>query len=77
MKCVRGEKLMLLAATFAAELSCGTEANEILAFSDFFGMVTANLIAIANRKLYILSPDSDCLLKSGQKPTDGTTNPNG
>jgi len=64
MRCVSGEKMMLLAASLAAELSCGTDANEILAFSDFFGMVTANLIAIANRKLYIQNPDSDCCPKN-------------
>ena len=52
--------MMALAAAIAAELSCNADANEILAMSDLTGMITANLIAIANRKLYIQDPNSDC-----------------
>jgi hypothetical protein len=67
MRCLAGEKMMALAAAFAAEISCGTDANEILAFSDFFGMVTANLIAIANRKLYMQDENNDCCNKPPKK----------
>lgn len=51
---------MALGAAIAAELSCGADPNEILAMSDLAGIITANLIAIANRKLYIQAPDSSC-----------------
>lgn len=60
MKCIPGEKLVVMAALFAIEFSCDMDANETLAWSDFFGMVTANLIAVGNRALYINDPNSDC-----------------
>ena len=55
-----------MAALFAIEFSCGKDANEVLAWSDFFGIVTAGLIAIADRRLYIKDPASDC--KNAKKP---------
>ena len=60
LRCVPGEKILTSATLFAIELSCGQNPNEVLAWSDFFGVVTAGLIAIANRKLYITDPNSDC-----------------
>ena len=66
MKCVPGEKLIAMAAAVTVALSRGQDANEILAWSDFFGIVTAGLIAIANRKLYITDPNSDCCKKPKQ-----------
>jgi len=47
------------------------DANDILAWSDFFGVVTAGLIAIADRKLYINDPAGDCK-ENKNKKTDIT-----
>ena len=63
MKCIPGEKLMLLAAGLAAAISKNEEGEEILAMADFFGMVAANLIAIADRKLYFEDPNNKCKTK--------------
>ena len=69
IKCVSGEKLIAAATLFALELSCDADPDNTLAWSDFFGVVTANLIAIANRKLYINDPQSDC--KGNNKKDEG------
>ena len=63
LKCLPGEKMMLLATAISAEFAEKNDANEILALSDLTGMITTNLIAIANRRLYIEAPDSDCCRK--------------
>ena len=55
-----GKELIALAVAISAELSCGQDANEILAISDLTGMITSNLIAIANRTLYITDPAGTC-----------------
>ena len=60
MKCTSGRELVAMAAAFAVQFSCDMDPNETLAWSDFFGAVTANLIAIADRELYITDPTSDC-----------------
>jgi len=74
LRCLPGEKMMVLAAALSAELADGRDANEILAMSDLIGMITANLIAIANRKLYIQDPNSDCHPKEDQVGTKQATN---
>ena len=73
LKCVPGEKLLAIATLFSIEFSCGLDGNEVLAWSDFFGAVTAGLIAIGNRKIYICDPTSDCCAK--QKESQTTTSP--
>jgi len=51
---------LAMAALFTIEFSSGKDANEVLAWGDFFGIVAAGLIAIADRRLYIEDPTSDC-----------------
>ena len=60
MKCVPGEQLTAMGTLFAIEFARGLDANEVLAWSDFFGVVTTGLIAIGNRRLYIEDPNSTC-----------------
>jgi len=60
LKCLPGEKLLSMAALFAIEFSAGLDANEVLAWGDFFSIVASGLIAIADRRLYIEDPTSDC-----------------
>jgi len=71
MKCIPGEKILAMATLFAIELSSDMDPNDTLAWSDFFGVVTAGLIAIANRKLYITSPEQPC-----HHPPSNTSLPN-
>ena len=52
MKELSGEKIMALAAAVSAELSHGKDADEIIAVSDFFEALSANLALIGGRRAY-------------------------
>ena len=60
--------MVAMAAAFAVEFSDGMAPNEILAWGDFFGAVAANLIAIADREMYISDPTADCVRAENKKP---------
>jgi len=66
-RCTPGEQILAMAALFSIEFSRDMEPNNISAWSDFFGVVAAGLIAISNRKLYITNPDSDCGCEQKEK----------